>query len=368
MRKKLLWTLPVLALAFVLGSAIQTHADTSQSGRGWLWGGGVTSNPSGYDGADWISMNNVDESGAPVNEMVSYGVNIPSGDGAVLEPSYAWSHYYGWISFNAADLSGCPSGTCTARREGNMLKGWARILGIKTDADSGNSGGWSGWIKLSPDSADSVTGYGVDLTKMVGSSSTCGNGGDYSGCAFAWSDELGWIDFSWASIVAPRTLKVCQDGCDSDIEVENGMGFTMSENQSRNYRACYNTAITCDAANATDGNVTNDPDTAWAADDVPDDAIALSGTDPKAIAGNNISGVPSKTEGVGVTYNSQSVNFPVTVTCTPTTWTANDPGKQDLTQVCSNESVPGTNDCGVPENKNGLKNCNKGTNWKEVAP
>jgi hypothetical protein len=354
MSKKLFHILPVMALAIFLGSASTALAGTDASARGWAWGGGVTNNPPGYAGMGWLSMNNVNEADEVVNGAISYGVKIPSGNG--LLSGYAWSEYYGWVSFNESDLNGCPSGACNARREGNLIKGWARITAIP--AGGANAGGWSGWIKLASDSADTQS-YGLDIAKMDGTGANP---------TYAWSDELGWIDFSRVSLVAPKTLKVCQAGCNSNIEVSS-LGFTVAENEpSRDYRACYNDADGCTAASATDGNVTNDPGTTWTANNNPDDAIDLSGLDPKTITFKDVSGVSGKTEEVSVDYTtsfaSSTIEFPVSVTCNAN-WTYDPPREE----VCSNEATVQANDgCGSIINVTGLKNCNAGTNWQEVAP
>ena len=208
MRNKLLWTLPVLVMAFVLGHAVKTYAGSGENGRGFLWGGMDTDNtPNTGDenGTGWIAVNNLDKNGIQIpgtlfppgstNPPSSYGVTIPPTDGPVT--GYAWSENYGWISFNGDDLRGtgsapsCPE-TTAPQRVGNKITGWARILSIKTEADKpqpNNAGGWLGCIKL----ADTATpSYGVIIDSGTG---TLGG--------YAWSDELGWIDFSRVTIQTP---------------------------------------------------------------------------------------------------------------------------------------------------------------------
>ena len=112
---------------------------------------------------------------------VSYGAQIGN-DGKLS--GYAWSENLGWISFNEADLAGCPSSpSCSATSDGSRLLGWARIMSIPQAG--ANAGGWQGWISLNG------SNYGVEISKMDGT----GNNPTY-----AWSDELGWIDFSRARI------------------------------------------------------------------------------------------------------------------------------------------------------------------------
>jgi hypothetical protein len=182
--RKWVFTLALFLLVFAAASVMKIHAGTSDSGSGWLWGGSEEmsdGNPnnglSGYEtGVGWISVNNTNQGGA-----VSYGLSIPSGTGDIS--GYAWSENIGWISFNAADIVGCPQGSCKAEKiAGNNFKGWARILGIRDALAAGNSGGWQGWISLSGPQ------YGVKINP------------DNTLTAFGWSDELGWIDFSRAKV------------------------------------------------------------------------------------------------------------------------------------------------------------------------
>ena len=190
-----------LAILFC-GNIVSVQAGQLQNVRGWLWGGGVTANPPGYQGTGWWSMNdlNCDTDGNgfvdvacggnnTTTAIVPYGVSIPQMDGTLS--GYAWSEYYGWLSFNGADTVGCPTGSCAAVRTGNAVSGWARILPIKTEASKpapNNAGGWSGWVKLASEAGASVS-YGV----MINPDNTLGGS--------AWSDELGWIDFSRATIL-----------------------------------------------------------------------------------------------------------------------------------------------------------------------
>jgi hypothetical protein len=390
MRKKLLWTLPVLALAFVLGSAIQTHADTSRSGRGWLWGGSenpdrpqttvVSGNETGVDG---IMLNGVDKNDAVIPGITDWGdkaVDIPFADGPVT--GYAWwGHGNGsadgdWLDFAptadalpAGETNLCGGSMGGVCRQGNSLVGWARFVGIKNDLAKGNSGGWEGWVKMHnvtiDTAANTLSGYGWNGEKNLG-------GGLVEG--------LGWIDFSNASMVAPRTLKVCQDACNSDIEVTDA-GFTMQETDpARNYKACYNTATSCNASGGpNDGDVTSDAKTTWSEKNAPGDAIGLSGSNPKTITPKDISGVSSVQENVGVEYDTLSeFVFPVTNVCVKTgDWVTGPDGVSGgvidgdyLANICSSETVTGyNNSCGLQSQPfNGLKNCNAGTNWKEVAP
>ena len=231
--RKIVLSIFIIACMFAFGAAVKTKAGTDDSARGWIWGGGAENDGSSpWDGTNtnfgWTSANSVNcdidgdkvmdrvnvgegtgdaaaPAGCPADGAVvsDYGVDIPEGNGSLS--GYGWSENLGWISFQ--DSAGCPSGgDCNARRDGNNLKGWARIMSIPQAGT--NAGGWQGWISLNSKNCDSdgngwldaacggtndnlsgaVSDYGVSID---------GSTGKLSG--FAWSDELGWLDFSRVS-------------------------------------------------------------------------------------------------------------------------------------------------------------------------
>lgn len=196
-KKILLLSFVVFTVVFVSIGTAKIKAGSGDNALGWLWGGGTE-----LDGAfpgdgtntnvRWISMNSTDTASA-----VDYGVNIPMSDGDLS--GEAWSGGddsgpgLGYITFDASRLGGCPSGTCSARRIGDQLEGWARFEQIA--AAGANSGGWSGWISLSG-VAQNGSSYGVSIDSATGQMS-----------GYAWSDELGWIDFSGAKIDIPKTIE-----------------------------------------------------------------------------------------------------------------------------------------------------------------
>ncbi|HMN19727.1 MAG TPA: hypothetical protein PKA31_04015 [Candidatus Moranbacteria bacterium] len=184
MHRKTLKTLAVIV--FVFGVATFIKASAAGNTLGWLWGGSESVSDGTIDGNEsglgWISM-----SGA------NYGVTIPSGDGPL--GGYAWSENAGWIDFApAGPYPQAPN--FAARRNGDILEGWARIVSIAQASAVGNSGGWQGWIKLSG-TAQNGTSYGISINPVTRSL-----GG------YAWSDELGAIDFSKASINPQYELSV----------------------------------------------------------------------------------------------------------------------------------------------------------------
>jgi hypothetical protein len=183
MKKKIILSLLVFIVVFMLIGVAKVKAGTTDNTLGWLWGGssdGAT--PAIMSGVGWISMNNVN-SGA--GGTVSYGLVVPTADGDIT--GYLWSENIGWISFNAADLAGCPNGNCVSRKVGNDLMGWDRIVGIENEAAVNNSGGWQGWIKLGGTAQKGET-YGVSVSNGVLQ-------------GYAWSDELGAIRFDGANVL-----------------------------------------------------------------------------------------------------------------------------------------------------------------------
>lgn len=177
----------ILVSLVVFASAIfyyqKTEAGVGESAFGWLWGGS-DDGAGNSTGLGWISMNNTTP-GAGGSR--SYGVDVPV-SGSLS--GYAWSENVGWVSFNFTDLTGCPDGNCSAQRVGDTLTGWARIMSIKDEIGNGNTGGWQGWIKLNGTASDG-TPFGV---KVISGETTVTLSG------YAWSDELGAISFSGASL------------------------------------------------------------------------------------------------------------------------------------------------------------------------
>ncbi len=345
MKKKTLFSIIVLSLVFVAASITKVQAGVSHNSSGWLLG-------ASDDGAGnpinigWISMNSLNcdvdgdgvytgsTEGAPVgcptsglvaNGFSGWGVNIPT-DGS-LASGYAWSSAIGWVSFNQADLSGCPSGTCSARMESGSLKGWARIMSIVQAG--ANAGGWNGWISLSG------TNYGITYNDVSGALS-----------GFAWSNELGWIDFSGAKITPPPTVSL--SASPMTINVDNISTFPWSENID----------LTWTVSGATSCSTTSDNGT-W-------NNVSVDATDG------------SYTDSASVDSSMPTVKF--TISCKgPGDLTV---ASQDVTTVCY-EHVCGSDVCsavgkfGIPsssscttqscENDSECQGISAG-NWREVSP
>ncbi len=134
----------------------QANADENVSGWAWI-GNNVTGEINPVFG--WISFNssNCDSDDNGITDQGNFS-ECPDGEGSVdygvhIDPvtgifsGKAWSEYIGWVSFDSADLVGCPSGVCRAEMDlGNgEVSGWIRALSPVSDPEAG---GWDGWIKM----------------------------------------------------------------------------------------------------------------------------------------------------------------------------------------------------------------------------
>lgn len=356
------WLIVFLFALFIgIGSPVKHALAGTESALGWLWGGaemldvnGVTPPNNGVidgdeNGLGWVSMNNrdcdtnddgtVDASehtanpACPAGGTARYGVDIPSGNGNLS--GYAWSEYYGWVSFNAGDVAGCPAGTCTPRRAGNTLLGWARILAIR---DAGlNAGGWSGWISLS-DANFGGSNYGVtiDVANHL--------------VSYAYSDELGWIDFSITSIspIPPvATLKICEGSFQRSLTLVPPVNIPLASGATKRLTARYGL-----------GDCFSDPlvSVTWGTELNPDDAVSLS-----AVSGNTVDVTANTTtvtisENVVATYNPTTIEkAKAVVSCTPLsclsftaqtdTYCSRDPQRVFNNGCSGTVSCPGTKTC-----------------------
>lgn len=182
----------------LLGSSV-TRAGLAHDVGGWAWGGTQDTVTPTATGLGWVSMNSTDcdtngdgiilggeigVNGCTAGGITNYGITIPAVVGGTLS-GYAWSENYGWLSFSAADLASCPTGLCSARRTATGIEGWARILSLRVSAADG------GWVKLAADASDTVS-YEVTYDA---------SGQTFGG--YAYSDEIGWLDFAPVVIAPP---------------------------------------------------------------------------------------------------------------------------------------------------------------------
>lgn len=170
----------LLVVVFVLGSFVvpRTAAASSLPVTGWAWGGTNTISADPLDSfVGWISLSTTTP---PV-----YGVSEDSVTGALS--GYAWSSNLGWITFNSAEVSGCPSAPCapSVNLSTGNITGWARACAAfasgcsgALDSNSAVPTAWDGWISLS------------GVTQNL---STCA----WTGTGYAWgSDSIGAISMS----------------------------------------------------------------------------------------------------------------------------------------------------------------------------
>jgi PKD repeat protein len=167
----------LISILFFLFQFSFVKAGENENVAGWAWSENV----------GWISFNSLNcdtngdgkSDGSPPGcppagtSIANYGVNLdPS---TKIFSGYAWSEHIGWITFNEAELSGCPSPPCRAWLDSeNKVHGWAKALV--------DGGGWSGWIRLSD------TNYGVWLDTSTSPQEFRG---------WAWSDMVvGWVSFN----------------------------------------------------------------------------------------------------------------------------------------------------------------------------
>ncbi len=241
---------------------------------------------------------------------------MPETDGDVT--GHAWGgHGYGWVSFEDADVVGCPvSGTCYSKRVGNTLQGWARILSIKNEEAVGNSGGWSGFVQLNGVTIDPST------QELQG---------------YAWSDELGFIQFSGKPAPAP-TLTLKFDDCSTGSPVPSAISLTLSSRTSLPIVAC-------------DGSTDVTATTTWSDESGKDFAHFIDDSSKKRIEALAV-GTETVTAQKGV--NSYSVTVTVSDPCLPN-------GCESSTCIgstCNNGCSPASP---------GTKVCNP-AGFREVAP
>lgn len=334
--RKILGTFAVLALALGVGVALRSAVAGTETGSGWLWGGSETVSDGVMNGNEsgtgWISMNDTN----PGSGGGTYGVNIPdSGDIS----GYAWSENLGWISFNGADLAGCP--LVPAARSGSNITGGARILSIR-DAGA-NAGGWDGCVSLSGTATDGSP-YGVSVDTMPNPNKLSG---------FAWSGDLGWIDFSRATVaivVPPDTLSLCTI---AGIPIASGTATlprSLTNGNSESFNAFYDpTPVVCgDSAPIADANWT---------ENVGSVVVSLTGTNasPQTVTSNAVG-----TEQVTVTKGADTITLDYTVGAAACVKDCT-----DAPNVCRGETFNDANGCGT-NNCEGGRFCD--FNWKEVAP
>lgn len=151
------------------------------------------------------------------------------------------------------------------------------------------------------------------------------------------------------------TLKLCLNACANAFSSDfNGGSITLSQNETRNLRACYNTSTLCDTL---PGDVTDDPATTFTATNAPGDVVSFTATKGQVQA--TASGA---SEIVSVLYGALPafVTLSVPSICVPTTTC------EDVASTkCQGEQFDINSGCG-PLTCTGTRYCD--FNWKEVTP
>lgn len=189
--------------------AFTFFSPTSPLRSGIVYAAGTGANYAWSENIGWISFDsrNCDENSDGMSDATQAGCP-PAGtavadyrvyenvDGALS--GYAWAESVGWISFNAADVANCPSGSCapTVRLSDGNVSGWALACGSfddtnRCDGSQVRAGGWEGWIHLEGIAADGST-YGPTQ-----STSNCTWAGWAWGGGNSTNDGvIGWVHFN----------------------------------------------------------------------------------------------------------------------------------------------------------------------------
>ena len=180
------FTIPVLVLLALLILPQWGEAGAGHNLSGYAWSSTI----------GWVSFNSTTSGGS------DYGVNVAANG---IMSGYAWSPNIGWISFNSSDLSGCPSGSCSANfdKKTGAVSGWARArAGTGTSAQTGD---WGGWIQLAgANHAVSVVGCEWQ-GEAWGGGSSLQNG------------VIGWLSFKGTGYGVVGTGDACAPNAGTDL-------------------------------------------------------------------------------------------------------------------------------------------------------
>ena len=146
----------VFIFVFIFGLGVYFAQAAGTALQGYAWSENI----------GWVSFNCSNNNSCAA---VNYSVSVDEANGKFS--GYGWSENIGWIDFAPnGPYPASPNNSAEINFASGQVSGWARIVSLK---DYSNSG----WIKLKDGN------YGVVLSA-----------GKFDG--YAWSDEIGWIDFS----------------------------------------------------------------------------------------------------------------------------------------------------------------------------
>ncbi|MDP2951485.1 MAG: hypothetical protein Q8N55_03825 [bacterium] len=201
----------ILLLGFLLASKLpqdEAMASLSQNVFGWAWS----------ETTGWVSFNcqncynnpECDKTAVCNGAHLDYGVNIAQNG---VMSGKAWAEHIGYLTFNEAELVGCPSGTCRAWVDLNtgFLYGWARALSAPWDSQSG---GWGGWIRLRNGSNYGTYIDFADSKKLKGYA--WGGGGSNVNNAL-----IGWLSFNGTTYSSNTTFSFPPTATNLSANVSN---------------------------------------------------------------------------------------------------------------------------------------------------
>jgi len=347
----------------------KAEAGEADSTNGWLWGGSEETGDGDINGDEtgvgWISTNSIDcdtdgngfwditcGGDNTTTEVLNYGINIPkvSCGRNCKVMGYAWSENIGWIDFNpqdhceidysAASCNDPGGGTGGVFRFGKNLKGWARIVSIAKASAINNAGGWQGWISFSSDTSGGGVNYGVTINR------------DNTLSGYAWSDELGWIDFKYTKITY-ESLQICKDSCDSRQPAPVGGILSMKRGDRQKVVACYGDRSKVSLCRG-GTNVTND--TIWKSNESSDVIELKDDYDDNC---RTIYAEECGKEQVFASYSEENKTFLVDV----------QPVCGDGVKECGEECDEGENNGACPAKCSESCTLNKcrESNWREVS-
>lgn len=214
---------------------------------------------------------------------------------------------------------------------------WNTTLAVRCTASS-NDASWTGARGTSNAAGERVIPTADPTTYTL----TCFN-------------ATGGSAFASVTVNLNKFLKICEDSCDS---LKDATSVTMSQNQTKHLKACYN-PILLGAQNKCvnpAGNVT--ATTVWSKTSDPNNVAILSGGDLTSRSRNGVATISA-------TYSGQNAGFTATVICVPTVTcnslkTITDTYCPDVTQSL------GKDDCEVPISCSGTRKCN--SNFRESTP
>ncbi len=171
MLKKLLLAGFVLGAVFVVSATPNVASAQTVPLSGYAWSSLPDGNNPDDDGAGWIKFSGP-----------NYGVVANTFSGNLS--GQAWSENFGWLSFDSADIAGCPSAPCqpNVNPSTGAVTGWARFIAAPT----GTTDTWNGWVHLSDGSTYAVT-YNSGTQEFSGN---------------AWGENyIGWIKWKGTGYV-----------------------------------------------------------------------------------------------------------------------------------------------------------------------